>query len=161
MKEKVLKLLEKNARISLEDIASELSISIDEVCDIITSLQEQQVICGFATAINWDNTDLEVVTAMIEVTVKPEGGRGFDKIAEKIYKFEEVKSLFLMSGGNDFTIIIEASSLKQISRFVSEKLSVLSQVNSTNTKLILKKYKEHGIIFDNKDSDDERMIVTP
>ncbi len=97
---------------------------------------------------------------MIEVTVKPEGGTGFDKTAQKITKFKEVKSVFLMSGGNDLTIIIEAKSLKQISEFVSEKLSVLSLVNSTNTKLVLKKYKENGEVFNTKNSDDERLIIS-
>ncbi len=98
---------------------------------------------------------------MIEVTVKPEGGTGFDKTAEKISKYKEVKSVFLMSGGNDLTIIVEAKSLKQISQFVSEKLSILNLVNSTNTKLVLKKYKEDNEIFTVTTNDDERLLITP
>lgn len=161
MNTEILNLLQKNPRITQEEIALKLNISVDETNSIIKKLIDDKVVCGFSTAINWDNTDTEVITAMIEVTVKPEGGSGFDKVAQKICKFEEVKSVFLTSGGNDLTIIIEAESLRKISNFVSEKLSVLSQVNSTNTKIILKKYKENGIIFNDKNNDDERLIVSP
>lgn len=161
MEIEILNLIEKNARITSEEISQTLNITVKEVEDTIQILKDKKIICGFSTAINWDNTDFELVTAMIEITVKPEGGTGFDKVADKICKFEEVKSVFLMSGGNDITIIIEAQSLKKISHFVSEKLSVLSQVNSTNTKLILKKYKENGITFNSAKDDDERMIVSP
>lgn len=159
MDEKFLNKLAENTKITTEEFTSVLNIEDDTVKVAIQKLVDQKVNNVLETAIGIDS-DEDLITAMIEVTVKPEGGTGFDKTAQKITKFKEVKSVFLMSGGNDLTIIIEAKSLKQISEFVSEKLSVLSLVNSTNTKLVLKKYKENGEVFNTKNSDDERLIIS-
>ena len=110
--------------------------------------------------INWDNTSDEKVTALIEIKVTPQRGVGFDSIAERIYNYEEISSLYLMSGGFDFTAIIEGKTMKSVAQFVSSKLAPLESVQSTSTHFILKKYKDYGIVLDAPDKD-ERMLVTP
>lgn len=127
----------------------------------IKEMEEDNVICGYPTLINWDNTEHEKVTALIEVQVTPQRDMGFNKVAERIYRFEEVESLYLMSGGFDLTVIIQGRSMKEVARFVTEKLSTLEYVNSTATYFVLKKYKEHGLVM-TKDTDKaERMLITP
>ncbi len=153
--------LSESAKISTEEFSSLLNSDSSFVQEAIQKLVNDKVNKALESAIMQDLENTELITAMIEVTVKPEGGAGFDKIGEKISKFPEVKSVFLMSGGNDLTIIIEAKTLKEISQFVSEKLSVLALVNSTHTKLVLKKYKENGEVFKTSKSDDERLIISP
>ncbi len=161
MENKILDLLEKNSRASLEEISTTLEISLEEVSDAIQSLIDKKVICGFNTVINWDKTEREFVTALIEVRVEPQGGTGFDRIAEKIGKFEEVKSVYLISGGHDLTLVVEGANLKKISNFVSEKLSTIDAVSGTNTQLVLKKYKDNGVSLWGSDNKDERMLVSP
>ena len=109
--------------------------------------------------INWDNTSKEVVTALIEVKVSPQRGLGFDMLAERIAKFNEVTSVYLMSGGFDFMVLIEGKSMKEVARFVFEKLSTLESVLSTSTHFVLKKYKDHGVDLVEKKKD-ERMMVS-
>ncbi len=160
MDEKFLKKLIEDTKITATEFTDVLGITDEGSKESIQKLIDEKVNSAVALAIGL-NSEEEILTAMIEVTVKPEGGTGFDKTAEKISKYEEVKSVFLMSGGNDLTIIIEAKSLRQISQFVSEKLSTLNLVNSTNTKLVLKKYKENGEVFTTDVNDDERLLITP
>lgn len=161
MNEKFLNSLAEGTKISSTEFSSKLNVEDESIQKAIQKLVDEKVNKVLETAIGLDQNEEELITAMIEVTVKPEGGSGFDKTAQKISKYPEVKSVFLMSGGNDLTIIMEAYSLRQISQFVSEKLSTLSLVNSTNTKLVLKKYKENGETFIlNKDDDDERLIIS-
>ncbi len=160
MDEKFLKKLMEDTKISASEFTEILGITDEDRKETLQKLIDEKVNSAVELAIGL-NSEEETVTAMIEVTVKPEGGTGFDKTAEKISKYKEVKSVFLMSGGNDLTIIIEAKSLRQISQFVSEKLSTLNLVNSTNTKLVLKKYKENDEIFAIDKYDDERLIITP
>ncbi len=160
MDEKFLKKLIEDTKITATEFTDVLGITDDASKATIQKLIDEKVNSAVALAMGL-NSEEEVITAMIEVTVKPEGGTGFDKTAEKIAKYKEVKSVFLMSGGNDLTIIIEANSLRQISQFVSEKLSTLNLVNSTNTKLVLKKYKENGEVLTADISDDERLLITP
>ena len=117
------------------------------------------MICGYHTRIDWDKTDTDYVTALIEVRVTPQRGQGFDSIAERIYKYPEVRAVYLISGGYDLMVILEGKSLKAVSQFVSDKLSTMDSVLSTATHFILKKYKDHGTIFDKK-TKDERMLVT-
>ena len=124
-------------------------------------MEEENIICGYSTLINWDKTDREYVTAMIEVKVTPQRDRGFDKIAERIYGFDEVKSVYLMSGGFDLLVMMEGKNIREISFFISNKLSTLDSVLSTATHFVLKKYKDHGVVLEKKDSEDERMIVSP
>lgn len=153
MKETILSLLEKNSKLTFAEIAEQTGISEKEVIDTIKTLEEENVICGYNTLINWDKTEREFVTALIEVKVTPQRGNGFDKIAERIYSLEEVKAVYLMSGGFDLTVIIEAKSLKDIAFFVSDKLSPINAVTSTATHFVLKKYKDHGIVLENEEDE--------
>ena len=157
MRETILSLLEKNSKLTFAEIAEQTGISEKEVIDTIKVLEEENVICGYNTLINWDKTEREFVTALIEVKVTPQRGNGFDKIAERIYSLEEVKAIYLMSGGFDLTVIIEAKSLKDIAFFVSDKLSPINAVTSTATHFVLKKYKDHGIILENEEEEFKRM----
>lgn len=160
MEDKILRLLEKNSRISVKDVAVMLGISEAEAADTIAQLEKNNVICGYNTIINWDKTSEEKVTALIEVKVTPQRGLGFDSIAERLYQYEEVTSVYLMSGGFDFTVIVEGKSMKAVAQFVSNKLAPLESVLSTSTHFVLKKYKDYGTVLDAPDKD-ERMLITP
>ncbi|MCI8563754.1 MAG: Lrp/AsnC family transcriptional regulator [Lachnospiraceae bacterium] len=161
MKKKILDAISKNSRFSTEDLAAMLATDVGTITKEIQEMEEASVICGYPTLINWDQTDCERVTALIEVKVTPQRDMGFNKVAERIYRFEEVESVYLMSGGFDLTVIIEGKSMKEVSRFVSEKLSTLEYVNSTATYFVLKKYKEHGLIMSKEKHESERMLITP
>ncbi len=161
MRENILALIEKNSRLTNSEIAIMLNKPEAEVAAAIAEMIEENVICGYNTLINWDKTSKDYVTALIEVKVAPQRGEGFDKIAERIYKFEEVTAVYLMSGGFDLTILIEGKTIKDIAHFVSDKLSPLESVLSTATHFVLKKYKDHGIILDKNKSIDGRMILSP
>ena len=124
-------------------------------------MEDEHIICGYNTLINWEKTNREVVTALIEVKVTPQRGNGFDKIAERIYRFDEVKAVYLMSGGFDLTVILEEKSLKEIAFFVSDKLSPIDAVIGTSTHFVLKIYKDHGIIMEKSGKSDNRMLVSP
>ena len=143
MRERILAVLEKNSRIDIHDLAILLGESEVAVANEIADMEKERIICGYHTLINWDNTSEEKVQALIEVKVTPQRGMGFDKIAERIYQYSEVDSVFLMSGGYDFTVIIEGKTMRQVALFVSEKLSTLDSVLSTATHFVLKKYKEY------------------
>lgn len=159
IREKILRNLEINSRIDLHDLAIMLGLKDIEVANEIAAMEKEHIICGYTTLINWDNTDKEIVTALIEVKVTPQRGIGFDSIAERIAKFPEVTSVYLMSGGFDFTVLIEGKSMKEIARFVFDKLATLETVNSTATHFVLKKYKDHGVdLVESKK--DERMLVS-
>ena len=160
MREKILAVIEKNARIDIHDLAVLLGESEAAVANEIADMETEHVICGYHTLINWDNTGNEKVEALIEVKVTPQRGMGFDKIAERIYQYNEVDSVYLISGGFDLMVIMEGSSLKEVSRFVTEKLSTLESVLSCATHFILRKYKMNGTILAKK-YEDERMLITP
>lgn len=160
MREKILAVMEKNSRIDLKDLAVLLGESEAAVANEIADMEIEHVICGYHTLINWDNTSEEKVVALIEVKVTPQRGMGFDKIAERIYRFSEVDSVYLMSGAFDFTVFIEGKSMRQVALFVSEKLSPMESVLSTATHFVLKKYKDHGTVL-SEESPDERMLITP
>ena len=160
IREKILSILEKNSRIDLKDVAILLGESEVDVANAVAELEKEKIICGYHTLINWDKTSEEKVTALIEVKVKPQRGLGFDSIAERLYKFEEVHAVYLMSGGFDFTVIIEGKTMKSVAQCVSEKLAPLDAVLSTSTHFVLKKYKDHGTVLD-EETKDERMLVTP
>ncbi len=159
IKERILKHLEKNSRIDLNDLATMLGITNAELANEIADMEKEHIICGYTTLINWDNTDKEIVTALIEVKVTPQRGMGFETLADRIAKFPEVTSVYLMSGGFDFMVLIEGKSMKEVSRFVFEKLSVLDTVLSTSTHFVLKKYKDHGVTLTDEKKD-ERMMVS-
>ncbi len=157
--EEILKILEKNGRYSEEQIAVMTGKSVEEVKEAIKKYEEENVIVGYTTLVNWEKTKDESITAMIEVKVTPQRGEGFDKVAERIYKFSEVKACYLMSGGFDLTIIIEGKTLKEVASFVSDKLAPLESVQSTATHFVLKKYKDKGTIFEKKYKDDREAII--
>lgn len=160
MREKILAVMEKNSRIDIKDLAVLLGESEVAVVNEIAAMEKEHIICGYHTLINWDRTTEEKVVALIEVKVTPQRGMGFDKIAERIYRYSEVNSVYLMSGSFDFTVIIEGKSMRQVAQFVSEKLAPMDSVLSTGTHFVLKKYKDHGTILE-EEVRDERMLVTP
>ncbi len=161
MKKQILDAISKNSRFSTEDLAAMLAVEEEAVKKEIKEMEDANVICGYPTLIDWDQTDCEKVTAVIEVKVTPQRDMGFNKIAERIYRFEEVESLYLMSGGFDLMVNIQGKSMKEVARFVSEKLSTLEYVNSTATYFVLKKYKEHGLVMSKEQHESERMLITP
>lgn len=160
MREKILTFIEKNSRINLKELAIMLGVDEASVANEIAAMEQENVICGYHTLIDWDKAGLEKVTAMIEVRVTPQRGMGFDKIAERIYNYPEVKSVYLISGGFDLMVTLEGKTLREVSQFVTDKLSTLDQVLSTKTNFILKKYKDHGTIMATPVKSDERGIMS-
>lgn len=157
--EEILEILEKNARMDEEQIAVMLDKSVEEVRAAIKRLEDESVILGYTTLVNWEKTNIESITALIEVKVTPQRGEGFDKVAERIYRYPEVKACYLMSGGFDLTVIVEGKSMKEVALFVAEKLAPLESVVSTSTHFVLKKYKDKGTIFEEKPKDNREAIV--
>src|SRR5574344_2702704 len=141
MREELLSILEKNSRIDIKELATLLGAKEIDVANELSSLETEGVICGYHTLIDWEKTSIEKVTALIEVRVTLQRGQGFDNIAERIYNYPEVNSVYLISGGYDLLVTLEEKSLKEISNFVSDKLSPLESIMSTSTHFILKKYK--------------------
>lgn len=160
MREQILAIIEKNSRISVKELAVILGAEEIDVANELKALEEEGIICGYHTMIDWEKTDIEKVTALIEVRITPQRGQGFDKLAERIYKYPEVNSVYLISGGYDLLVSLEGKSLKQVSSFVSDKLSTLDGVLSTATHFVLKKYKDHGTILGKK-YEDTREMITP
>lgn len=160
MREELLSIIEKNSRIGLKELSVLLGTTEEILLSEFEKLEKEGVICGYHTLIDWDKTSIEKVTALIEVRVTLQRGQGFDKIAERIYNYPEVRSVYLISGGFDLLVVLEEKSLKDISNFVSCKLATLDSVLSTATHFILKKYKDHGTVFA-KQHEDEREIITP
>ena len=156
LKEKILRAIAKDSKIAAEELAIRLGCTKEELITAIAEMEADKVICGYPTLIDWDKVSEEKVTALIELKVTPQRGQGFDKIAERIYKFDEVESVYLMSGGFDLTVIIRGKSMKEVSRFVFEKLAPMESIQSTATHFVLKKYKDQGLIMQ-FESDDERI----
>ncbi len=148
-KEEILDLLRENARLSVEDIAAMTKQTAEEVRSIITALENEGVILKYAAIVNpeKDESARDKVRAEIEIQVAPEREHGFDALAERIYRFPQVKSLYLMSGGYDLKVVIEGDSLKEVALFVSSKLSTLDGVRSTKTHFLLKTYKENDVLY--------------
>ena len=157
--EEILEILEKDSRATDEEIAVMLSKSVEEVRAAIKKYEDDGVILGYTSMINWEKTSKESVIALIEVKVTPQRGQGFDKVAERIYKFPEVKACYLMSGGFDLTVIVEGKTMKEVALFVAEKLSPLDSVLSTATHFVLKKYKDKGVIFEEDYKDDREAVI--
>lgn len=160
MREQILTFLEKNSKINLQELAILLGSSEEVIANEVAQMEKEQIICGYHTLIDWEKTSSEKVTALIEVRVTPQRGQGFDSIAERIYNYPEVNSVYLISGAYDLLVMLEGRSLRDVSSFVSDKLSTLDSVLSTATHFVLKKYKDHGTIMGKK-SKDERMLMTP
>ena len=155
-----LEILSQDCRIPLERIAVMTGRDLAQVAQAIDELEKDRVILQYSPIINWDRTDRERVEAMIEVKVTPQRDMGFDAIAGRIYRFDEVKSVFLMSGSYDLLVLVEARTLKELALFVSEKLSPLESVTGTSTSFVLKRYKQDGVIFVGETSD-KRLAVSP
>ena len=160
MRERILTVIEKNSRIGVKELSVMLGEDELAVANELKAMEEEGVICGYHTLIDWEKTSIEKVSALIEVRVTPQRGQGFDNIAERIYNYPEVTSVYLISGGYDLLVSLEGKSLKEVSGFVSQKLSALDTVLSTATHFILKKYKDHGTILCKK-YEDERELITP
>ena len=160
MREELLTVIEKNSRIDLKELAVILGVQEVDVVNELAALEAEGVICGYHTLIDWEKTSNEKVSALIEVRVTPQRGQGFDNVAERIYRYPEVRSVYLMSGGYDLMVILEGKTLREVSSFVSDKLSTLDTVLSTATHFILKKYKDHGTVI-SRIKEDERDMITP
>ena len=158
--EEILRILDKEqGRVSREKIAQMLGISEEEVSEKIREMEKQNIIVGYKTIVNWDKTDIDLVTALIELRITPQRGEGFDKVAERIYKYPQVRSLFLMSGAYDLAVTISGKSMKDVALFVASKLAPMESIISTATHFVLKKYKEEGIVFED-DEKDTRQVIT-
>ena len=158
--DEILKILDKEKNnISRAKIAQMLGTDKQEVAEAIERLEKENVIVGYKTIVNWDKTDREVVTALIELRITPQRGEGFDKVAERIYKYPQVKSLYLMSGAYDLAVTIEGKTMKEVALFVAQKLAPMDSVISTATHFVLKKYKDEGIVFED-DEKDTRQVIT-
>ena len=153
--DKFLKLLEDNATLTPEQLAVMCKKEVGDIKKMIDQYEKDGVILGYKTMIDWDKTDREYVTAMIEVKMTPQRDRGFDRIAEKIYQYPEVQSVYLMSGGFDLCLIIEGRTMKEVAYFVAQKLAPIDAVISTATHFVLRKYKDKGVIY-GADEIDER-----
>ena len=161
MRKEILALLERGGKLTAAEIALRLDVPEEEARREIESMEREQVICGYGAFVNWERAGGEWLTAMIEVKVTPSRGQGYNRVAERISRFDEVKAVYLMSGGYDLSVVIEGKTLKDIALFVSDKLSPLESVLSTATHFVLKKYKDHGVFFEDGPGGDERMIVSP
>ncbi len=156
----ILKILEKNGpTVSREQIAQMIGKTKEEVNAIIAGLEKENIIVGYKTMINWDMTDTEVVDAIIELRITPQRGEGYDKVAERIYKYPQVKSLYLMSGAYDLCVTVQGKSMKEVALFVAQKLAPMDAVVSTVTNFVLRKYKDDGLTF-YKTEKDTRQVIT-
>ena len=158
--EEILNILDKEkGNVSRAKIAQMLGMEEKEVADKIEKMEKENVIVGYKTIVNWDKPDKDVVVALIELRITPQRGEGFDKVAERIYKYPQVKSLYLMSGAYDLAVTIEGKSMKEVALFVAQKLAPMDSIISTATHFVLKKYKEEGIVFED-DEKDTRQVIT-
>lgn len=157
---RVLDILSDNARLDAASISVRLGAPIEEIRAAMAILEDTHAIIGYTALIDWDRVGREKVQALIEVRVTPQRERGFDAIAAQMIRFDEVRSLYLMSGGFDLMLIVEAATLKELAMFVSERLSVMDNVLSTATHFVLKKYKSEGVIIVQGEGD-ERLVVSP
>jgi len=159
-KKEVLELLENDSRLTEAQLAKMLNTSQEKIRNIINQLEQDNIILKYHTVINWEKQKCSKVRALVEVNITPQREFGFDKIAERIYRFPQVKSVYLMSGSYDLCVIIEGETMQDISFFVAEKLAPLEHVNGTRTHFVMKRYKEDGVIF-GEQKDDRRLVVSP
>ena len=155
---KLLQLLENDCTLTRAQLASMTGMTEAEVAAAIARYEDERVILGYKAIVDWDRTERESVTALIEVNVTPQRGEGFDRIAERIYQYDEVESVYLMSGAFDLTVIISGRTLKEVAQFVGERLAPLEDVTGTATHFILKKYKEKHLIFEKREEQEKEYI---
>lgn len=156
MKNAILELLEKDAKMSAEQIASSLDMKVEDVAAAIEEYEEKDIIAGYKTLIDWDKVGDEGVTALIEIKVVPQRGQGFERIAERMSQYEEVESVYLMSGAYDLAVTIHGKTLREVAGFVSDKIAPLEYVTSTATHFVLKKFKDKGVMYTNTEKNQER-----
>ena len=154
MRNELLKLLATNARYTVEQLAVMLAATPEAVAAEIDTLQKEGVICGYKTVIDWEKVDDDRVNALIELSIIPQRDSGFDKVAERIANYPEVKSLYLMSGGYDLAVFVEGKTMKEVAFFVARKLASLNEVTATATHFVLTKFKEKGVMFGRKKKDE-------
>ena len=157
---KLLQLLEEDCTLTHEQLAAMTGMTVEEVKADIKKFEDDKVILGYKAIVDWDQTDRESVTALIEVKVTPQRNEGFDRVAERIYQYDEVESVYLMSGAFDLTVIISGRTLKEVAQFVGERLATLEDVTGTATHFILKKYKEKHLIFEKREEQERELIFT-
>lgn len=158
LKDKILKILEENCLITPEQIAVMVASDVDTVKNIIEESKKDGTILGYRALINWDKSDINETTALIELKITPQQDKGFDAVAERIYSYPQVESLYLLSGGFDMLVTIKGKSLKDVALFVSGTLATIDGVISTATHFILKRYKDNNTVFDNKSIDNRQVI---
>ena len=159
MKNEILKLLERDSRYTIEQLATMLDADKEAVAAAIKELEDEKIILGYKTLINWERTDRDNISAIITIKITPQRGDGYDKIAERIYKYPQVRGVTLMSGSFDLLVSVEGKTLKDVAMFVSEKLAPMEGVVSTNTHFTLKTYKKEDVIFTSEDVDDREVIT--
>ena len=157
---KLLQLLESDCTLTPEQLASMADMTVEEVKSAVKEFEAEKLILGYQAVVDWDRTQRENVTALIEVKVTPQRGEGFDRIAERIYQYDEVESVYLMSGAFDLTVIISGRTLKEVAQFVGDKLAPLEDVTGTATHFILHKYKENHLIFEKREEQEKEWIFT-
>ena len=157
---KLLQLLEQDCTLTPEQLASMADMSVEDVKAEIKRYEDEKIILGYKAIVDWDRTDREAVTALIEVKVTPQRGEGFDRVAERIYQYDGVESVYLMSGAFDLTVIISGRTLKEVAQFVGERLSTLEDVTGTATHFILHKYKEKHLIFEKQEKQPKEWIFS-
>lgn len=156
----LIRLLQQDANVPREDLARQLNLSTEEVNRRIEELEKSGVIRGYQAIVDRERLDKNIVTALIEVRITPERGGGFDRVAQRIAKFDQVVSCYLMSGGYDLMVVVQGGSLREVATFVSEKLSTIAAVISTATHFRLKAYKENGALLAGE-TEEERLAVSP
>ena len=159
MENEILRILAENSRLTNEQIAVMLGKTEEEVTRVVKDLENKNVLLGYPALVDWEKTGVDVVMAYIEVKVTPQRGQGFDKVAERIYQYPQVKSCNLMSGGYDLFVAVEGKSMKEVALFVAEKLATIESVLSTATHFVLKKYKEKGVTFEKTFKDNREAVV--
>jgi Transcriptional regulators len=158
----LLTLLQKNARTKITDLAAALDESKDNIINKLTELEQKKVICGYHTIVNWDKTNTDIVTALIQINANPEREYGYDRIAGHIYKFDEVDTMYLLSGEFEFVAIVKGKTMQEVAHFVASKLACLNGVTGTTTFFVLKQYKNNGVVLiEDEDGKDSRLVVTP
>ena len=160
MNTKLLRLLEEDCTLTPEQLASMAEMTVDEVKAAIAGYERDKIVLGYKAIVDWDRTDRESVTALIEVKVTPQRGAGFDRVAERIYQYDEVESVYLMSGSYDLTVIISGRTLREVAEFVGQRLATIEDVTGTATHFILKKYKEKHLIFQKQEQQARELIFT-
>jgi DNA-binding Lrp family transcriptional regulator len=158
MKFEVLKLLSKNAKYSAEDMATMLGLSVDEVSDYIKQLEKEGLLRGYKAVIDWEKLDGAYVSAVVELNVVPKAGLGFEEVAEKVMKYKEVESVYLMSGNYDLNVIVKGKTLQDVARFVAKELATIDSVTSTTTHFVMRRYKEMDVELISGMSDDRGQI---